>query len=399
MSVGSARRTNSGNLPLAGCADQILAQLAAATSSPGIAQLDGTTLLGERAMLGGMRIPGRTSAGGGCRLFDAQDDMIALNLSRDADRELLPALFETEALDCRNEAAIAALIAKSKATALVLRGRSMGLAISAVHETSPETSDACIKLTTGSPRLATARDVPRVIDLSALWAGPLASHLLSLAGADVVKVESLHRPDAMRDNSEFYALLNQGKSSVAFDFKDTRDRHDLVSLIRASDIVIESARPRALRQLGIDADQLVGTTPGLVWVTITGHGVAGESANWVGFGDDCGVAGGLSAALHDATGRMGFVGDAIADPLTGMRAALVAWQAWVSRQGGRFFLSMSQVTAQCLAAARAADPAALNSSLLAWSAAVGGPFPTVERRFTGKLPAFGADTPIYKGVG
>lgn len=312
-------------------------------------------------------------------MFDAQDDTIALNLSRDADRELLPALFETEALDCRDEADIAALIAASKATAIVLRGRSMGLAIAAVHE-KPH-GDACVKLTPGSPRSMSARAAPRVIDLSALWAGPLAGHLLSLAGADVVKVESLHRPDAMRDNSEFYAVLNQGKSNVALDFKDTHDRDNLLALIGAADIVIESARPRALRQLGIDADQLVRTTPGLVWVTITGHGVAGEAANWVGFGDDCGVAGGLSAALHEATGQMGFVGDAIADPLTGMRAALTAWEGWSSRRGGRFCLSMSQVVAQSLAAE---DPVALNSSLLAWSAAVGEPFPTVRRRCAGK---------------
>ena len=47
----------------------------------------------------------------------------------------------------------------------------------------------------------------------------------------------------------------------------------------------------------------VGTTPGLVWITITAHGVQGEAANWIGFGDDCGVAAGLSAALHAATGR------------------------------------------------------------------------------------------------
>jgi hypothetical protein len=359
----------------------MLSRLAAATNSPGIEQLDGATLLGERAMLGGMRIPGRTSAGGGCRLFDALDDTIALNLARDADRELLPALFETDAFDSRNEAAIAALIGASEATALVLRGRSMGLAIAAVRETSDATSDACVQFTPGSPRSTPARDRPRVIDLSALWAGPLAGHLLSLAGADVVKVESLHRPDAMRDNSEFHALLNHGKSSVVFDFKDARDRQNLLSLIGASDIVIESARPRALRQLGIDAEQLVRTIPGLVWVTITGHGVAGESENWVGFGDDCGVAGGLSAALHEATGRMGFVGDAIADPLTGMRAALVAWETWSARQGGRFFLSMSRVVSQCLAEMRTADPAALNSSLLRWSAAVGEVFPTVERRF------------------
>jgi crotonobetainyl-CoA:carnitine CoA-transferase CaiB-like acyl-CoA transferase len=124
----------------------------------------------------------------------------------------------------------------------------------------------------------------------------------------------------------------------------------------------------------------VRTTPGLVWVTITGHGAEGEAAGWVGFGDDCGVSGGLSAALRAASGHSGFVGDAIADPLTGIFAAQVAWDAWISRRGGRFGVAMSRVVALCLAAARAKDPAALESSLRAWSAAVGKPFPTINRR-------------------
>ena len=194
-----------------------------------------------------------------------------------------------------------------------------------------------------------------------------------------MKLESRTRPDAMRagDNT-FYALLNQGKASVALDFKNAGDRQALLSLIATSDIVIEAARPRALAQLGIDAAQLVQTTPGLVWMTITGHGAEGEAANWVGFGDDCSVAGGLSAALRAACGHTGFVGDAIADPLTGIFAALAAWDAWTSRRGGRFGLAMSRVVAHCLAEARNADPIALESSLRAWGAAAGTPFPTVN---------------------
>src|SRR5882757_3182418 len=117
------------DFPLARCADRILARLAAATSSPAIAKLDGATLLGERAMLGGMTIPGRTAAGGGCQLFDAVGDTIALNLSRPTDRQLLPALFETDDLNTDDHEAIAARIARSDAAALVTRGRSMGLAI------------------------------------------------------------------------------------------------------------------------------------------------------------------------------------------------------------------------------------------------------------------------------
>jgi crotonobetainyl-CoA:carnitine CoA-transferase CaiB-like acyl-CoA transferase len=257
--------------------------------------------------------------------------------------------------------------------------------------------DACVELVTGPAAAASARrHTPRVIDLSALWAGPLAAHLLWLAGADVVKVESRTRPDAMRaGNNTFYALLNQGKASVVLDFSDANDRQALLSLIAAADIVIEAARPRALAQLGINAAQIVRRTPGLVWLTITGHGAVGEAANWVGFGDDCGVSGGLSAALRAASGRSGFVGDAIADPLTGMLAALVAWEAWTSRQGGRFGLAMSRVVARSLCLARDRDPSALELSLTAWSAAVGKPFPTVSRRSTGALPSFGENTRSY----
>ena len=387
-------------IPLVTCADQTLARLAAATGSAAIAELDGATLLGERAMLGGMSIPGRISAGGGCRLFDAPGDTVALNLSRAADRELLPALFETDDLNALDDEAIAARIAMSDATALVMRGRSMGLAIASERErpgAEPDTLSACVELVRGPAGAVTRpRRTPRVVDLTALWAGPLAAHLLWLAGAEVVKVESLTRPDAMRSGGDrFFALLNQGKASVALDFADTNDRHALLLLIATADIVIEAARPRALLQSGIDAARIVATTPGLVWVSITGHGATGEAANWVGFGDDCGISGGLSAALRAATGRSGFVGDAIADPLTGMLAALVGWEAWAARRGGRFGLAMSEVVARSLATVRRQDPAALDTSLKAWSAAVGRPFPTVNRRSIGPVSARGADTREY----
>jgi hypothetical protein len=384
------------SVPLASFANRTIARLAEATGAKSIATLDGATLLCERATLGGMRIPGRISAGGGCRLFDAVGDTIALNLARPADRESLPALFESDTLDPNDQEAIAAQIAHSDAAALVSRGRSMGLAIASEREVLPSPVTPCIEMTTGCPSTADTGKPPRVLDLSSLWAGPLAAHLLWLAGADVVKVESRSRPDAMRWGDEtFYALLNQGKASVVLSFTDAADRQALLSLIAAADIVIESARPRALAQLGIDAAQIVRVIPGLVWLTITGHGAAGEAAGWVGFGDDCGVAGGLTAALREASGVASFVGDAIADPLTGMEAARVAWDAWKSRRGGRFAFAMSHVVARALAAARTENPVELKSALCAWSAAVGQPFPTVNRRPIGTLPAFGEQTHSY----
>lgn len=380
-------------IPLSHGANEALAKLARDTGSAAIAAMDGVTLLGERAMLANRRIPGRVSAGGGCRLYEALDDSVALNLARAADRELLAALFQTEDLDAFDDRAIAACIARSRATTLVERGRSMGLAIAAEHERLPAAATLCTALVEGLPAATIAGSAPKVLDLSALWAGPLAAHLLWLAGADVVKVESRTRPDAMRQGDPaFHALLNQGKASVVLDFADAGDRRALMRLVAASDIVIEAARPRALEQLGLDAAQWVRTSPGLVWISITGHGVQGDSAGWVGFGDDCGVAGGLSAALRTASGRSGFVGDAIGDPLTGIAAASVAWDAWKSGRGGRFGMALSQVVAHYLAAARARDPLAMDRDLRAWSAAEGSPFALVRRRCTAALADFGEDT-------
>ena len=380
-------------LPLACSADAALARLARVTGSRAIAALDGMTVLGERAMLGGFTIPGPVSAGGGCRLYQALDGTIALNLARPDDRELLPALLESEEFDTSNAGNIAERIARRNTDWLIERGRLMGLAIAVEHEILPSPLRFCTELIRGPPPSRARSRLPRVLDLSALWAGPLASHLLWLAGAEVVKVESRRRPDAMRDGDEpFYRLLNQGKASVVLDFADAEDRQALLQLIAASDIVIEAARPRALAQLGIDAEAIVRSTPGLVWMTITAHGAQGEAANWVGFGDDCGVAGGLTAALRAASGHAGFVGDAIADPLTGLAAANRAWDAWSSGQGGRFGIAMSHVVAACLEEERAARPTQLERELREWAASVGAPFPQVQHRPIAALPARGTDT-------
>jgi hypothetical protein len=380
-------------IPLACCAEEIIRRLATATGSTALASLTGTTLLGERAMLGGMMIPDRISAGGGCWLFDARDDVIALSLARSTDRELLPALFEADAIDTSDDRMLASQIARHEARPLVTRGRSLGLAIAAEHENLMSPAAPYIQLAEGCLAAVKRRDRPRVIDLSALWAGPLASHLLWLTGAEVIKVEHRTRPDRMREgDSQFYALLNQSKASVVLDFADTNDRRALHSLIATADIVIEASRPRALLQLGFDAAEIVRTTPGLVWITITGHGASDAAAGWIGFGDDCGVAAGLSATLRAVTGSAGFVGDAIADPLTGIFAASAAWDAWTSRRGGRFGLALSQVAAHCLVRCTDRDPEALRKQMLNWRAHVGEPFPPVRRRSIGALSPFGEHT-------
>lgn len=366
-------------IPLARWADRQLALLRDECRSPALAEVGGATLLGERAQANRFAIPGLVSSGGGCRLLPARDGWLALNLARFDDRDLLPALFGRSDFSPHDDTAVAALVAASPVADLLEQGRLLGLALASADET-PALPPVMV-LTEGYAADRTARTRPLVLDLSALWAGPLAAHLLWLAGADVVKVESPTRLDGMRaGDPRHFALLNQGKASVTLDFRAPDGRAALLRLIERADIVIEAARPRALAQLGIDASALVGARPGLTWITITGHGATGAQGEWVGFGDDCSVAGGLSAALARASGEMGFGGDAVADPLTGIVAALEAWRAWRRGRSCRIALSMSGIVATALADERARAPSALAADLRDWAAARGQPFPPVAWR-------------------
>ena len=359
-------------LPLTGWAQAQLDALALITRSRPIAELSAATLMGERAALNGFTVPGVVSAGGGCRLYPTRDGAIALALPRADDRALLPALFGDPAAEHDDERALAARIAQGRARDLVPLGRLLGLPIARLDERAA--SPAAV-LTTPGPPVENPAERPLVVDLSALWAGPLAARLLGLAGATVVKVESTNRPDAMREGDPaLYASLNDGKASLALDLRTREGRDALIRLIRGARVVIAAARPRALAQLGIVADALVRDVPGLAWITITGHGTRGDAGNWIGLGDDCGVAGGLSGALLRATGTLGFVGDAIADPLTGIVAARHA-AAMVSRgEGGRVIVAMSGVVRAALASERRRDPLALTQALRDWANARGQPF-------------------------
>ncbi|WP_336968633.1 CoA transferase [Sphingobium aromaticiconvertens] len=380
-------------IPLSRWADAQLEAMAMRTGSDAIAALRGGTLLGERAVANGFAVPGRRSAGGGCRLYDTLDTPVALTLARADDRALLPALFGDATADDSGDAVIAERMARAHACDLVARGRMLGLAIAALDEAP--SNPALTIMAKGGAAPVTDR-APLVIDLTALWAGPLAGHLLGLTGAQVIKVESRNRPDRMREGDPaLFARLNQGKANIALDLREPTDRDSLIALIRRADIVLEAARPRALRQLGIDADQLVRETSGLVWVTITGHGMVGDAAEWIGFGDDCSVAGGLSAALRDATSAIGFGGDACADPLTGIVAARAALDKRAQGVGARLILSMSGVVAQALAEERAQDEATLIATLTHWKAAQGHLFPAIALRPTGPVASLGADNALW----
>jgi crotonobetainyl-CoA:carnitine CoA-transferase CaiB-like acyl-CoA transferase len=302
----------------------------------------GALLLGERARLLGLTRGGNISANGSSRLLAARDGHVALNLPRPDDWTLLPALFGAPASDW---AGVTRLAAERTVAAMLAQGRLLGLAIAPDAAVTPAPLPFTIEIC-GEPRHRTG--APLIIDFSGLWAGPLAGSLLQAAGARIIKIESTRRPDGARSgNQKFFNLLNAGKTSLVLDFLNPEHLRELQGLIDTADIVIESSRPRALAALGIHAEKFAAG--GGTWISITAHGRRRGAENWIGFGDDAAVAGGLSAAMRRGWGEPLFAGDAIADPLTGITAALAGWAAWLAGGGRLISLALADVTAHACA--------------------------------------------------
>lgn len=331
----------SGAFALTGAADGPPVLPAGTGASTVRAHLDGLGLripglLGERAAYAGLGRRGPWSCGGAFRVLATGDGHIGLSLSRPSDLELLPALVEDEVTDPWN--AVAAWARGSTTLAASERIRLLGLPGGAVPDPSAAERPGVQTTPLGYRRVA---ERPLVIDLTSLWAGPLCAHLLGLGGARVIKVESVGRPDGARLGSPaFFDLLHGGHEQVRLDFATELD--ELRRLIASADLVLEASRPRALRQLGLIAEDAVAA--GTSWLSITAHGRASDA---VGFGDDVAARAGL--VVDDAELGLIPVADALADPLTGVAAAVAGSAALRSEQARLIDVSMLHVAAETAA--------------------------------------------------
>lgn len=308
----------------------------AALRPPGV-RLPGPRLLGERAALAGLSRRAPRSVGGAFRALRAADGWLGLSLARPDDIDLLPALVGRD-LAGDPWLAVSTWLAGQELGAAVSRGRLLGLPAAPVPPGPVPARRPPVLCAAGGPR-GNHRARPLVVDLTSLWAGPLCAHLLGLVGAYVVKVESLGRPDGARAGSPaFFDLLHGGHLSVALDFGSPDDVAALRRLLARADVVLEASRPRALRQLGIEAEQYAAD--GTVWASITAYGRTGEDAHQTGYGDDVAAAAGLVAHC----GHVPYpVGDAIADPLAGVYAAVAVAAALHSPRGQLLDISMYDV--------------------------------------------------------
>jgi hypothetical protein len=308
--------------------------------------VDAAELLAGRAALLGLSPQGRISAGGATRLLHSSDGWCALTLSRQDDVDAVPALLECDAVTDDPWPAIEQWVAANTSANVAARARLLGLPVAALGETPAAPPRITTLGTAAAPRKPSGL---LVADLSSMWAGPLCGQLLARAGATVVKVESSARPDGTRCGPPaFFDWMNSGKLSYAVDFNDSSG---LQKLLNFADVVVESSRPAALAQRGLGPTD-IAPRDGRVWLRITGHGADGDQANWVAFGDDAAVSGGL---VNGSESGPEFCGDAIADPLTGLHAALEVAES-LSRGGGELIdMSMAAVAATYATDDRAAE--------------------------------------------
>jgi len=150
----------------------------------------------------------------------------------------------------------------------------------------------------------------KVLDLSWVYAGPLATRMLADFGATVVKVESPNRPDSTRGSGPYFPgdlgpegsiqfnHFNAGKVGLALDLANEAGRAVLADLVRWADVVIDSFTPGVMAGWGFGHDRLVELNPQVVAISTSLMGATGPLSTFAGFGNLAGAVTGF----YDLTG-------------------------------------------------------------------------------------------------
>ena len=175
------------------------------------------------------------------------------------------------------------------------------------------------------PRGTGPLDGVRVLDLTSVVLGPIATQILGDYGADVVKVESLEG-DLMRSNgvslhrgmSSIFLAVNRNKRSVAVNLKTDAGRAAVQALIAGADVLVHNMRVAAIERLGLGYAAVQAINPKIVYCMATGFGQDGPDAHRPAFDDVIQAACGLAALTGHDREQPGYVPSLIADKTTGL---------------------------------------------------------------------------------
>jgi crotonobetainyl-CoA:carnitine CoA-transferase CaiB-like acyl-CoA transferase len=196
----------------------------------------------------------------------------------------------------------------------------------------------------------------RIADFSHVMAGPFASHLLRLMGAEVIKIEPKsgdqfrnYSPDpAFAGMSPPFIAANVGKKSIALDLKDPADVAIAQAIVERSDVMIENFRPGVIGRLGLSYDSVRATNPAIIYCSVSGYGQNSPQRDWPAIDNIVQATAGmmlLSGGEGEPPVRVGFP---IVDTLAGQTAALAILGAIVQRlttgEGAYIDVSMFDAT-------------------------------------------------------
>ena len=205
----------------------------------------------------------------------------------------------------------------------------------------------------------------RILDLSTFWAGAYLTCYLGAFGADIVKVESIQRPDGHRysgawahegdrwyERSGMWQGTNLNKRDITLDLTSAEGRNLVRRLVRDADVVVENFSPRVVEQFGLDYESLVELKPDVIMVRMPGYGLSGPWREYVGWAANFEQTSGMAAVTGYPDGPP-CVLQGPADPIVGVHAgvALLAALEHRRRTGEGQLIEIAQIeVAACLAA-------------------------------------------------
>ncbi len=184
----------------------------------------------------------------------------------------------------------------------------------------------------------------KVFDLSTFWAGAYLTCYLGAFGADVIKVESIQRPDGhrysgslLREGDDWYERgplwqgTNLNKRDITLDLTSATGRELALRLAAEADVVVENFSPRVVEQFGLDYDSIARLNPGVIMVRMPGFGLHGPWRDYVGWALNIEQVSGMSAATGYAEGPPCNL-QGPADPIAGVHACVALLAALEHRR-------------------------------------------------------------------
>jgi crotonobetainyl-CoA:carnitine CoA-transferase CaiB-like acyl-CoA transferase len=183
----------------------------------------------------------------------------------------------------------------------------------------------------------------RVLDLTWFWSGPYATMMLGALGAEVLKIESVQRPDSYRYTAANSALdiwyergplwndTNCDKRGITLDLNSAEGMKLFRQLAQQADIVISNFSNRVMPNLGLTPEKILEINPKLISVTMPGYGMGGPWENWVGYGvafEQLGVCASITG-YPDSVPR---IPGGFCDPVVGVHAVMAIELALLRRE-------------------------------------------------------------------